>query len=191
MIFNRHSALAGNHALLSASKYHWLGYDEAKLERYFHTSMQAAKGTRLHDLAATLIREGVKLPRNTQTLNQYVNDAIGYRMVPEQLLFYSPNAFGTPDAISFSDKTKTLRISDLKTGSSPTSEKQLLVYAAFFFLEYADALRLKVSDCKIELRIYQNDEVRVYDASPEEVMDVMDTIRRFDLKIQELREVVQ
>lgn len=187
MIFNRHSALQGSHALLSASKYHWLNYTDEKLDGYFFTSMQSAKGTRLHALAHQLIEEGVKLPRNTKTINQYVNDGIGYRMKSEQLLFYSHNAFGTPDTISFSEEKKILRISDLKTGAGRTSEKQLLIYAAFFFLEYAEAMNLRVSDCKIELRIYQNDEVRLYDASPEEVMDIMDLIRRFDARIDDRR----
>jgi hypothetical protein len=57
--------------------------------------MMAAKGTQLHNLAAMLITMGQKLPRNTKTLNRYVNDCIGFRMKPEQVLFYSIHAFGT------------------------------------------------------------------------------------------------
>ena len=31
MIFNKHSALEGQHAFLGASKYHWINYDESKV----------------------------------------------------------------------------------------------------------------------------------------------------------------
>lgn len=184
MIFNKHSAQPGYHALLSASKYHWINYDEDRLASYFAASVAAQRGTELHALAHQLIRLGVKLARNDKTLNQYVNDAIGYRMTPETLLFYSENAFGTPDAISFSEKTQTLRISDLKTGSTPTSEKQLLVYAAFFCLEYG----FKPFELSIELRVYQNDECRLYIADPVDVAYIMDKVITFDKYIKRLRE---
>lgn len=191
MIFNKHFNLQGQHALLSASKYHWINYDEDKLDRYFKAQMASRRGSELHALAHDLIRLGVKLPRNTKTLNMYVNDAIGYRMTPEQTLFYSENCFGTPDAISYSEKVRTLRISDLKTGVSQTSEKQLLVYAALFLLEYGKALGITPFDISIELRIYQNDEVRVYDVDPEEITYIIDKIISFDKRIKELREEAQ
>lgn len=184
MIFNTHSALAGLHAALSASKYHWINYDEDKLDRYFVAMMAAQRGSELHALAHNLIRLGVKLPRNSKTLNMYVNDAIGFRMTPEQTLFYSENAFGTPDAISFSEKKMILRVSDLKTGSTATSEKQLLVYAAFFCLEYG----YKPFEITTELRIYQNDECREYLADPEDIAYIMDKIITFDKRIKALRE---
>ena len=44
---------------------------------------------------------GQKLPKSQKTLNMYVNDAISFRMVPEQILFYSENCFGTADTIVF------------------------------------------------------------------------------------------
>ena len=184
MDWNRHYAISGQHAFLSASKYHWINYDEDKLEANFVQAMAAKRGTELHALAHDLIRLGVKLPKNNKTLNQYVNDAIGYRMTPEQVLFYSPNAFGTADAISFRESTRKLRIADLKTGVTPTSEKQLLVYAAFFCLEYNHS----PFDLEIELRIYQNDECRIYDVDPTDVVFIMEKIKQFDKKINELRE---
>ena len=52
----------------------------------------------------------------------------------EQALYYSDNCFGTADAISF--KKNFLRIHDLKTGVTPGSMKQLLIYASMFCLEY-------------------------------------------------------
>lgn len=182
MIFNTHSQLAGQHAFLSASKYHWINYDEEKLDRAYTAAMAAARGDRLHALAHFLIREGVNLPKTNKTLNLYVNDAIGFRMIPEQILFYSPNAFGTADVIQF--RRRKLRIHDLKTGVSPTSEHQLEVYAALFCLEY----KFNPFDIEIELRIYQSDEVRIYEADPDVIMHICDKIVTFDKRINAIRE---
>jgi hypothetical protein len=179
--FNKHSDLAGQHAFLSASKYHWVNYTDQKLEAAFLSAMAARRGTELHDLAHQLIRLGVKLPKTPTTLNLYVNDALGYRMTPEQVLYFSPNAFGTADAISF--RRNKLRIHDLKTGITQTSEKQLEIYAALFCLEY----EYKPHDLDIELRIYQNDEVRIYEADPEVISHIMDRFIVFDQRINELR----
>lgn len=185
MNWNTHFALVGQHAFLSASKYHWINYDEEKLDRAYIQAEAAKRGTELHQLAHDLIRLGVKLPKNSKTLNLYVNDALGFRMTPEQVLFYSVNCFGTPDAISFSERTMVLRISDLKTGSTATSEKQLLVYAALFCLEYG----YRPFDLeRVELRIYQNDEVREYLADPEDISYIMEKIKAFDKRIEAIRE---
>lgn len=182
MIFNNYSALVGKHAFLSASKYHWINYDEEKLARVFAASMAAAQGTELHDLAHKLIKLRVKLPANGNTLSMYVNDAIGYKMHPEQILYFSDNAFGTADTIQF--RRNKLRIHDLKTGSTKTSEWQLIVYAAFFCLEY----NMRPHDIQIELRIYQNDEVQIWDdIDPDIYVRVMDKIKLFDQRINEMR----
>lgn len=185
MIWNPHSQLAGRHAFLSASKYHWTNYDEDKLDRVYLTALAAQRGTELHELAHNLIRLGVKLPRTPKTLNMYVNDAIGFRMVPEQILYYSDNSFGTADAISF--RKDTLRISDLKTGATPVSERQLEVYAALFCLEY----RVKPLDIQTELRIYQNDEIQIFDADPDTILHIMDKIITFDKRIDAIRAEAQ
>lgn len=182
MRFNQHSNLVGSHAFLSASKYHWVNYDDEKLEAVYRASMAARRGSELHALANDLIRLGVKLPRNNKTLNLYVNDAVGFRMTPEQVLFYSENAFGTADAISF--RNDILRVSDLKTGVSATSEHQLEVYCALFCLEYG----FLPFDIRMEMRIYQNDEVRVYDADPERIAFIMDRIITSDKRIKAMRE---
>lgn len=178
MIFNTHSRLKGQHAFLSASKYHWISYSEDKLERAYMASLAAQRGTELHAFAHEAIRLGIRLPRNDKTLNNYVNDAIGYRMTPEQILYYTDNAFGTVDAISF--RRSKLRVHDLKTGTTPTSEHQLEVYAALFCLEYG----FKPNEFETEMRIYQNDEVRVYDADPDTIFHVMDRIITFDKRIE-------
>jgi len=182
VLFNKHLNLEGQHAFLSPSKYHWINYDDQKLEASFIAAMAARRGSELHDLAHQLIRLGVKLPGNGKTLSMYVNDALGYRMSPEVTLFYSDNCFGTADAIGF--RRNKLRIHDLKTGITPTSPHQLEVYAALFCLEY----RFKPMDIEIELRIYQSDEVRIYDAEPDDIMHVMDRIVTFDRRIAAIRQ---
>lgn len=182
MIFNTHSNLVGQHAFLSASKYHWINYDDDKLDASYLSALAARRGTELHELAHNLIRLGVKLPKTPTTLNMYVNDALGYRMSPEQVLYYSENCFGTADAISY--RRNKLRVHDLKTGVTQTSEHQLEVYAALFCLEY----RIKPFDIEMELRIYQNDEARIYEGDPDVITHIMDRIVTFDRRITAIRQ---
>jgi hypothetical protein len=181
MIFNSHSSLSGQHAFLSASKYHWSNYDDEKLDQAYLASLAVKRGNELHAFAHEAIKLGVKLPKTSKTLNMYINDAIGFRMASEQVLYYSDVCFGTADAISF--RRNKLRIHDLKTGVSSTSERQLEIYAALFCLEY----RFKPCDIEIELRIYQTNEIRVYDADPDTITHLMDKIVSFDKRIANLR----
>lgn len=121
----------------------------------------------------------------TTTLGMYINQCIQFKMASEIVLFYSPNAFGTVDAISF--RHKRLRISDLKTGVTRTSEHQLEVYAALFCLEYeVDPFSLR----GIELRIYQDNAVREYPGDPYKIVGIMDKIVRFNAILNQLREEV-
>ena len=53
---------------------------------------------------------------------------------------------------------------------------QLLIYAALFFLEYSKIEGIDVEEVKVELRIYQSEEIAVYTPSPEEIMNWMDAI---------------
>jgi hypothetical protein len=182
VIFNTHSRLAGAHALLSASKYHWVNYDDQKLQAFYTAQQAAVRGTRFHALAAELIRMQVTLPRSEKTLNMYVNDALGFQMTPEVTLFYSDVAFGTADAIGF--RKGKLRIHDLKMGISSTKMTQLAVYAAYFCLEYGYAPH----DIETELRIYQNDERRIVEGNPDEIVQIMNKIKDFDRKIQAWRQ---
>lgn len=182
MDFNNHYKIRGAHAFLSASNYHWINYSEDKLVDRYLTHKAAARGSRLHALADELITLGVKLPRTRQTLNAYVNDAIGYRMTTELVLFYSENAFGTADAVSF--RNNRLRIHDLKTGITKANMNQLRVYTALFCLEY----HVKPKDIQIELRIYQNDEVMIEEPEPIDVVYVMDRIVTFDKILKEIQE---
>lgn len=181
MRFKEHSNLSGTHALLSPSTYHWVNYDDQKLDAKVFASFAARRGTELHELAQRMIRLGVKLPKTTETLNMYVNDAIGFRMTPEQTLYYSANCYGTADAIGFG--RNKLRIHDLKTGINQCKVTQLEVYAALFCLEYG----FKPIDIEMEFRLYQNDEAQVFEGDPLMVTNIMDRIIVFDRRIDQLR----
>ena len=95
-------------------------------------------------------------------------------MDTEVVLFYSPRFFGTADAISF--RKNFLRIHDLKTGKNPAKMEQLMVYAALFCLEY----RIKPGDIEMELRIYQNDEIVIFNPTAEDILPIMDKIVHLD-----------
>lgn len=178
MLFNGHSDLQGQHALLSASKGHWIGYEPEKLRLTVQNHKQAVRGSRLHELAKEAIELGVKLAGNRSTISQYVNDAIGFRMSPEVLLFLSYYIFGTADAVGYREETNretgelemVLRIHDLKTGVTKTSFVQLRIYAALFCLEY----KKDPFEMVIILRIYQNNEFKEEYADPTEIQRIMD-----------------
>lgn len=182
MNFNNHSNLEGQHAFLGASKYHWINYDEEKIAESYSKFIAIQKGTTLHAFAAQCIQLGQKLPKSQKTLNMYVNDAIGYKMKPEQILYYSDNCFGTADSIIFRDRL--LRIHDLKTGAIPAHMEQLEIYAALFCLEY----RVKPADIDIELRIYQNNEICYHNPTVEDIVPIMDKIIIFDKIIKKMKE---
>lgn len=182
MNFNKHLSVEGKHAFLGASKYHWVNYDEEKLANSYLKFQATLKGTVLHEFAAQCIRLGQKLPKSQKTLNMYVNDAIGYKMTPEQILYYSDNCFGTADAIAF--RNGLLRIHDLKTGVTPAHMEQLEIYVALFCLEY----KIKPSDIDVELRLYQLDEILVHKPMADEIVPIIDKIITFDKVINRLKE---
>lgn len=182
MDFNRHSsALVGQHAFLSPSKPAWLNYEEDKLDRVFAAHVASQRGTAMHAFANDAIRLGIRLPDTEQTINQYVNDAIGYRMTPELTLFYSANCFGTADALGF--RNNKLRVHDLKTGTTPTNMAQLRIYAALFCLEY----KFRPSEIETEIRIYQNAGIKEEIVDPMDLVLIMDRIVTFDKRINYLR----
>ena len=181
MNFKPHYNLEGKHAFLSASKYHWLNYDEQKLIDTYSNFLAVQRGTELHEFAAHAIKLGIKLPKSNRTLNMYVNDAISYRMTPEQPLYFSDNCFGTADAICFNKDL--LRVHDLKTGMSPVSMHQLEIYAALFCLEYD----VSPKDIDMELRIYQSNEAIVHNPEADDIFHVMDKIVLFDKILSEMK----
>ena len=182
MNFKEHSSLAGKHAFLSPSYYSWINYNDQKLAARLISWQAAMRGVSLHEFAHMAIKLGQKLPKSRKTLHMYVNDGIAYKMHTEVTLFYSDNCFGHADTVAFSNQR--LRIHDLKTGLGRTSEHQLEIYAALFCLEYS----YSPFEIEIELRIYQNDEIRVYHPFSEHIRRIMDTIIDFDLKIEHMRE---
>lgn len=180
MQFNNHHKLEGLHAPFSASKSSWLRYDDDKAIEVFKNLKAAQMGSRLHQWAKDTIDLGIKQPRSKKTIYSYVNDAIGFKMDTEVVLFYSERFFGTADAISF--RNNFLRIHDLKTGQRPVHMEQLYVYAALFCLEY----RVKPGEIDMELRIYQNDEIIVDNPTAEDILPIMDKIIHLNKILEKL-----
>lgn len=206
MIFEAHKELRGKHATLTPSQPHWLRYSEEQLFQKYVSTYMPMVGTSLHELAETLIKNNLKLkkgdklavlshllndgiPRSVIDMERiygnfmtYVNDAVGFKLIPEQILYYSPYCFGTADTISF--RNNFLRIHDLKTGTAPAKMEQLIVYAALFCLEY----KIKPGEIDIELRIYQNDEILHHEPTAEDILPVMDCIVRNSRILERIHE---
>lgn len=184
MIFNDHWRLRDKHAFLSPSSPAWIRYDEEKLEERWITAQAAKLGTEMHALAHKMIKLGVKAAPLGNTFDLYVNDCIGYKMTPEQTLYYSDNCFGTADAITFrrlpgEEAALVLRIFDLKTGTTRASVDQLLIYAALFCLEY----QVKPFTIAYDLRIYKDNEIQRFEVDPTDILKIMDVIRAWDRRI--------
>ena len=187
MIFNRHSNLEGLHAPFSPSQASWLRYDDEKALEVYTNKKASEMGTRLHEWAKRTIDLGIKQPRSKKTIYAYVNDAIGFQMDTEVVLFYSERFFGTADAISF--RNGFLRIHDLKTGKVGKIEdhiEQLEIYAALFCLEY----KIKPGEIDMELRVYKNDEVLVHNPTAEDILLIMDKIVHLNKLLEKLDEEV-
>lgn len=210
MVFDKHLELEGSHAFLSPSNNAWVNYDEEKLIQRYLSSKAVEMGTKLHQFAHDAIDLGRMMPRNKDTLNLYVNDAIMFKMTPEQPLIYSYNCFGTADAISY--KRNVLRIHDLKTGDIEAKMTQLYIYAALFCLNYqnkvrelrkkglsdidiAEMLDVKPDELHFEpekfgdivLRIYQFNEFREEHPDPAEIRELMEIIIEHDRVIERLK----
>ena len=187
MNFNKHFKLEGLHAPFNPSSPAWLRYDDEKLLEVYKNKKAAEMGTRLHKWAKDTIDLGIKQPRSNKTLYAYVNDAIGFRMDTEVVLFYSELVFGTADSICYRRGPNgrwMLRIHDLKTGKTKVDMEQLEIYAALFCLEYD----VKPGNIDMELRIYQNDQVIVHNPTAEDILPIMDKIVHIDKKLREVEE---
>lgn len=182
MIFNQHFNLEGLHAPFSASQSAWLRYDDTKAMEVYRNKKAAEMGSRLHAWAKETIDLGIKQPRSKKTIYAYVNDAIGFKMSTEVVLYYSDRFFGTADSISF--RNGVLRIHDLKTGKTPVHMDQLMVYAALFCLEY----KIKPGDIDFELRIYQNDEILYHNPTAEDILPIMDKIIHLNKILEQIDE---
>ena len=207
MTWNEHWELKGKHALFSASKYNWINYDVENMLDKYCSNYATTIGSILHEFAADrilylmkmgkgdkknlkfeLLRNNIPpfvvdstdLDRICDIMTAYVNDAVGFHMTPEQILFYSPNFFGTADAISFRDKK--LKIFDFKSGETPAHMEQLMIYAALFCLEYSK----HPTDIDMELRLYQSPEVLIIEPSASDIVPIMDKIITFDKHLNSL-----
>ena len=198
MEWNDHHKLEGQHAFLGASKPQWTKWDNDTLVARFNSSHAADVGTAVHALAKDLIKAHIRLTEydmklvdyavyksvpkaypmgyNTvsifKTLMPYVNDAIGFHMSPEVILYYSDNCFGTTDAIFYDEKKRLLRTHDLKTGVLPVHDEQLYIYNALFCLEY----RKDPKDMMFSDRFYKCGEVKELNPTPKEIRKYMDLI---------------
>ena len=185
MKFNDHRKLEGAHAVFSPSQSSWLRYNDDKAIEVFLNKKASEIGTRLHQWDKDTIDLRIKQPRSNKTLYAYVNDAIGFKMDTEVVLYYSDRFFGTADAISF--RNGVLRIHDLKTGKSGKIEdhiEQLEIYAALFCLEY----KMKPGEIEMELRVYKNDEVLVHNPTAEDILPIMDKIVHLNKLLERMDE---
>lgn len=184
MFFKNHDELLGKHAILSPSQYHWLNYDAEKMKKVYLNNKRKEEGTFKHDLASRLIMTRTYVERNIPSaFHMFVNDSIDDNMFSEVPLKYSDNAFGTADAIRYNDKTGELRIYDLKTGMSKPSFKQLLIYCAYFCLEYGK----EPTQLRYVLRLYQNDGFEEYNPDGHEILDVMTKVIELDGAIESVK----
>lgn len=54
--------------------------------------------------------------------------------------------------------------------------EQLEIYAALFCLEY----KIKPEDIHIELRIYQNDDIEIFEPTSDEINNIIDKIKHLN-----------
>lgn len=213
MIWNDHSRDHDeDHALFAPSSTSYLNTDfsdvdavEELIQRKRAAKYATKVGTVLHDYAQKRIKLGMRLnkaERNSvvfylltngipedvfdiefifENLRTYINDCILHRMNVEQKLKFSDIFYGTADAISF--EKNRLKIFDLKTGRSPVHIEQLMQYAALFCLEYG----YKPSNIEIELRIYQADQVAVCEVDPNDIKDIINSMRITNKIYHEMR----
>lgn len=184
MRFRNHSELEGTHAPFSASQPAWLRYEDEKVIDRCHTLRADLLGSKLHAWAKETIDLGIPQKNSKKTICNYVNDAIGYRMSTEVVLYYSDFFYGTADAISF--EKNVLRISDLKTGKGKVHREQLEIYAALFCLEY----KYDPKDIKIILTIYQNDSMDKWEPEAKQIQNIMNDIIHKDAIANSCREEI-
>ena len=165
-----------DHAIFSPSQPSWLNYTEEQTIERYRKAQATEMGTRLHEWAAETISLNIRQSRTRKTLNMFINDAIGFHMIPEDdrthatRFVYSEFFFGTCDAYCYNHGI--LRIHDLKTGKGPVHPEQLEIYAALFYLQE----KLDPYKNQTILRIYQNDDVVEWEPDPERIKGIMDLI---------------
>lgn len=211
MKWNDHSMLKDTHAIFSPSTSGWEKYSPERLQERYLTSYAADIGTAVHEEAMWHITKKILVKASSKgefklslykrsnlpddvidamDLNPmfdaymiYVNDAIGYRMDPEVILYSSDLCYGTADSISFNNNF--LRIHDLKTGATTPHIEQLFKYAALFCLEY----KVDPRNIQSELRIYQaNNDILIVNPAGDEIMPFIDQITEINKLSKEILE---
>ena len=137
---------------------------------FIYTKYSLTKENPQPQTGMNLIKSLNYIPRDVfETLKMYINDAIGYKMKAEVILYYSDNCYGTADTISF--RNRILRIHDFKSGKHKADMEQLEMYTALFCLEYR--MKIGVDIDEVELRLYQNDEIITHNPTAEDIEDIM------------------
>ena len=197
------------HAILSPSRETWTNYTPEQMYNYLCSSYAQKVGTLIHELAASLIEHKIKVTKNdarkmillkllendiprsiidveryVSNFVAYVNDAIGFDMIPEVKVKYSDNAFGRIDAFRFNENKMELRIHDYKSGVTKPCMRQLEIYAAYFCLEY----HIKPKDLKIFLRIYWGEEMLMGEPKAPDIIPIMDKTIALDKLITSFKE---
>lgn len=205
MIWHDYSRYEGKneHATFSPSQPYWLADTKDEFLQRFRSSYAPQIGTVLHDFARKYIARGVTLSKYDkkhaivellesgipgtvvdcldfdfifENLRTYVNECVACRMDPEIRLRYSADFFGTTDAIQFTERDQVLRISDLKTGTTPAKIEQLIVYAALFCLDYGK----DPNTITPVLKIYQNNDILCVEPDKGEIKNACDKIVEFN-----------
>ncbi|MFT8426430.1 hypothetical protein [Liquorilactobacillus hordei] len=181
MEWHNHSDLINRHAFLGASQHAWLNYDTNKLKQSYFNNLKKQEGTELHALASDCIKHRIKVAHFKKAFYLFVNDAIGFNMRSEQLLYYSPFIFGTADAILYDNGV--LRIHDLKTGAIPVNKfSQLDIYSALFCLEYnVDPYKTTFVE-----RLYQFNAFNEFLPSQDDISGIMHKIKEFNKVLSEM-----
>ncbi|MBP3826205.1 MAG: hypothetical protein ILA11_10810 [Butyrivibrio sp.] len=196
---------ASGHTMFSPSQPSWMKDENVDdIASRYYKSLATDIGTAVHDLACKCIDSKIRftlkeakkvitlhllswkerpIPRGAfdvdfiaPTFVSYVNDALGFMMDPEVKLLYSRWCGGTADSILYDQDKHILRIHDLKTGVTPAKFEQLRGYAALFFLQYGNRLRMLPGETDITLRIYQAGETKEEHPSAEDIVPIMDSI---------------
>lgn len=173
-----------SHSIFPASNYHWLNYSIDKMMDIYARKTATEIGAKMHSMAAMLIEMKQPLPDVSKTINMYVNDAILFNMVPEKQLKFSEEFRGTCDACSV-DENNVLRIHDLKTGNVKASIHQLEIYAALFCLDFGCS---PGDFSKIELRIYQNNDIICGEPGADIILPIMDKMITVDKLIRRMKD---
>lgn len=147
--------------------------DEFIFKKYYIEKIDklSKEGSRILACLRYVVRN---YPETLETVKSYVNDAIGYKMYTEVILYYTDDFFGTADALIFSNKC--LRIHDLKTGTTPAHIEQLLGYAALYCIEY----KVNPMNIDFELRVYQNNDILIATPTGEDILPFIDRYKDFN-----------